>query len=287
MMLYDRENISQSQLVKIMTTILIIEDTQDIRELIATTLKMHKFDVLTAKNGHEGVELAETTDPDLIICDIMMPLLNGYEVFKRLFDSGIVPLTPFVFLTALDKRNDVRRGMVLGADDYIVKPFTPQALVASIEAVLLRREILARAYKQDNTNYDIFLSYSHDDREHMHKVRAALQEANFEVWTDEQIEPSRDWAEAVAQMIKNSGCVVAILSENAAESTWVGRELGYAEANETRIFPLLVYGEEENKCVPLRLINHQFIDVRRDFDEIKKLIRAIRDYLHLIADDID
>jgi CheY-like chemotaxis protein len=267
-----------------MTTVLVIEDTQDIRELIVQTLILYKYNALAAKNGNEGLELAEKEQPDLIICDIMMPHLNGYDVFKRLFDAGIVPITPFIFLTALDNRNDIRRGMVLGADDYIIKPFAPKDLIASLESVLLRREILARAYSQADSNYDIFISYSHDDRQNMHLVREALQEANFDVWTDEKIEPSRDWAEAIAEMIKNSACVVAVLSENAAQSTWVGRELGYAEANNTRIFPILLHGEE-NKCIPLRLINHQFIDLRQDFGEIKKLIGAIRGHLHLLADD--
>lgn len=271
-------------LVGIMTTVLVVEDTKDIRELITQTLTFHKYDVLTAKNGHEGVEIAEAERPDIIICDIMMPLLNGYDVFKRLFDSGIVPITPFIFLTALDNRNDVRNGMVLGADDYIVKPFAPNDLIASLEAVLLRREILARAYKQDDSDYDIFISYSHDDRQYMHRVRDALQEADFEVWTDEKIETGQDWENTVAEMIKNSACIVALLSETAAASKWVGRELGYAEANETQIFPLLLHGDE-NKCVPLRLINHQFIDVRQDFKEIQKLIEIIQSHQGILGDE--
>jgi|GEM_PF-5401536 len=262
-----------------MTTILVIEDTDDIRNMIEMALKMKKYDVITAKNGSEGVRIAEEHRPDLIICDVMMPLLNGYEVFKRLSDTGIVPRTPFVFATALDRPADVRYGMVLGADDYITKPFEIRDLQDSVADVLKRRDDLDAVEEQDDIENDIFLSYSHENTDLMHRVRDALQEEGFSVWCDEEIEPGRDWATALAEMITYSHCVVCILSGHSAHSKWVGRELGYAEINETPIFPILLQGDPNNS-VPLRLVNHQFVDGRHEFDEaIQRLVASIRDNL--------
>lgn len=268
-----------------MTTILVIEDTHDIRTMIEMALKMKQYDVITAKNGSEGVRMAEEQDPDLIICDVMMPILNGYEVFKRLRDTGIVPYTPFIFATALDRPSDVRYGMVLGADDYIVKPFDIKELQDNVADVLKRRDDLDAVEEQDEMENDIFLSYSHKDAPLMRQVRQALQEKGFSVWCDEEIEAGRDFSIALAEMITYSRCVVCLLSAHSADSKWVGRELGYAEINKTAIFPLLLQGDTHHS-VPLRLVNHQFVDAREDFDgAIQRLSASIIAYL--TDDDIE
>jgi DNA primase len=101
------------------------------------------------------------------------------------------------------------------------------------------------------------------------------------------IEPADDWEEAVAQTIKNAGCLVALLTENAAQSEWVRRELGFAEANQTRIFPLLLRGNSQ-ETIPLRLITHQFIDARQDYeDAMRRLIGVIREHLKILDDAED
>jgi DNA-binding response OmpR family regulator len=262
-------------------TILVIEDNDDIRQLMVQSLKMKQYGVHAARNGKEGIELAAEVEPDLIICDIMMPSLNGYEVYKRLFEMDIVPLTPFVFITALGQRNDIRRGMVLGADDYIVKPFSPSELQEAVKSILMRRELLQQLMGRPQSAYDVFLSYSHQDTDLMEQVKGSLQEAGFAVWADKLIEPGHDWAEVVAESIKNSGCVVAVLTEHAADSVWVGRELGYAEINDTQIFPLLLRGRAA-KAIPLRLINHQYIDAREAYQAgMQQLIRTLKEHLGL------
>ncbi len=262
-----------------MTTVLVIEDTIDIRNMIEMALKMQKYEVITATNGSEGVRAAEEHHPDLIICDIMMPLLNGYEVFKRLQDSGIVPRIPFIFSTALDKSSDVRRGLVMGADDYITKPFEIKDFLDVVNEVLKRRELVNAVEDSGDNENQIFISYSHDDTEAMRHLRQGLQEAGFKVWSDEEIETGHDWAEALAKMITRSDCVVCMLSNTASQSKWVGRELGYAEANDTDIFPILVQGDP-NHAVPIRLINHQFVDARSNFDHaIQRLIATIQESL--------
>lgn len=249
-----------------MTTILVIEDTKDIREMMVTSLKMRNYTVITAHNGSDGVYAAEEHHPDLIICDIMMPLLNGYEVFKRLHDVEIVPETPFIFATALDQAGDIERARIMGADDYIVKPFGVEDFLNTVQKVLERRDLVQSI---DDSDFEpeqyVFISYSHADRSFMKALRNHLQEAGFTLWTDEQIEPGDEWELVLARMITKSSCVLCMLSENAAQSKWVGREIAYAEHAGTRVLPVLMHGRQRDS-IPIRLINHQFIDLRQDFD---------------------
>ncbi|MFT5673433.1 MAG: DNA-binding response OmpR family regulator, partial [Polaribacter sp.] len=106
-----------------MIKILIIEDNQDVRENTAEILELANYEVYTAEDGEKGVALAKLIQPDVIICDIMMPELNGYDVLLHLNKDKKTAGIPFIFLTAKTERTDVRKGMNLGADDYLTKPF--------------------------------------------------------------------------------------------------------------------------------------------------------------------
>ncbi|MCW3467294.1 response regulator [Chitinophaga nivalis] len=121
-----------------MQTILLIEDNTDIRENMAEILELANYRVITASNGKEGVALALDALPDLIVCDIMMPVLDGYGVLHMLHKNKALQGTPFIFLTARAERADIRRGMELGADDYITKPFEGTELLSAIESRLKR-----------------------------------------------------------------------------------------------------------------------------------------------------
>ena len=105
------------------TTLLIIEDNEDIRESTAEILELAGYTVLKAENGKKGVELAQAHLPDLILCDIMMPELDGYGVLYLLNKNPETATIPFIFLTAKTERVDMRKGMEMGADDYLTKPF--------------------------------------------------------------------------------------------------------------------------------------------------------------------
>lgn len=124
-----------------MKKILIIEDEPQTCENLATILEMEGYQPLTALNGRRGVELAMTERPDLILCDVTMPELDGHSVLKVLRDTIATATTPFIFLTARGERNDLREGMNLGADDYLVKPATATELLGAVEA-RLKRELL-------------------------------------------------------------------------------------------------------------------------------------------------
>lgn len=119
-----------------------IEDDKTLLENTATFLQMKEYEVFTARSGREGIDAALQQMPDLIICDIMMPGLDGYEVLKTLRNISHTAVTPFIFLTAKAEKPDFRKGMQLGADDYISKPFDFNDLVNAIEMRLEKAETL-------------------------------------------------------------------------------------------------------------------------------------------------
>jgi len=123
-----------------MNKLVVIEDNHEMRENIQEILELADYEVLTAKNGKEGVDLVKSVLPDLIICDIMMPELDGYGVLYYLSKSSKTSGIPFIFLTAKSEKTDVRKGMNLGADDYISKPFEEMDLLAAVESRLSKRK---------------------------------------------------------------------------------------------------------------------------------------------------
>jgi CRP-like cAMP-binding protein len=132
-----------------MNTILLIEDNTEVRENTAEILELANYRVITAENGKIGVEKAMQDIPDLIICDIMMPVLDGYGVLHLLNKNEQLRSIPFIFLTAKAERIDFRKGMEMGADDYITKPFTDIELLNSIERRLRKVELLRKEYTAD------------------------------------------------------------------------------------------------------------------------------------------
>lgn len=131
----------------IMKTILLIEDNDDIRENTAEILDLAGYKVLTAENGKTGVELAMEHKPDLVICDIMMPVLDGYGVLHMLQRNEETQDTPFIFLTAKTERGDFRKGMEMGADDYITKPFSGTDLLHAIESRLKKATLRQQEFQ--------------------------------------------------------------------------------------------------------------------------------------------
>ncbi|MFY0607027.1 MAG: response regulator [Cyclobacteriaceae bacterium] len=123
--------------------ILVIEDQQDVRENIEELLDLSGYDVVTAPNGKEGVKKALSELPNLILCDIMMPEMDGYEVLYLIAKNPNVASTPFIFLTAKAEKTDFRKGMNMGADDYITKPFDHMELLNAIERRLAKYETLS------------------------------------------------------------------------------------------------------------------------------------------------
>lgn len=139
-------------------TILLIEDNKDVRENTAEILELANYKVLTAPDGKEGVELAKAEFPDLIICDIMMPGLDGYGVLHLISKDPQLSTVPFIFLTAKAERSDLRKGMEMGADDYITKPFDKTELLNAVESRIRKSELLKKDYQQDIEGLGTFIS---------------------------------------------------------------------------------------------------------------------------------
>jgi len=135
-----------------MKKILLIEDDVILRENTSELLELSDYEVVTAANGKIGLELAKESLPNIIVCDIMMPELDGYGVLEALSKNENTKHIPFIFLSAKTERKDVRKGMDLGADDYITKPFEEEELVSAIESRLAKAAILRDRTRPDDTN---------------------------------------------------------------------------------------------------------------------------------------
>ncbi len=122
-----------------MKKILVIEDQAAMRRNLLTILSMEGFQTLAAENGQQGLELAQKERPDLILCDVMMPALDGYALLQALRQEKDLATIPFIFLTAKGEKTEVRAGMNLGADDYLAKPVTREDLLAAINSRLERK----------------------------------------------------------------------------------------------------------------------------------------------------
>lgn len=148
-----------------MKKILLIEDNNDMRENTAEILSLSGYEVITAENGKVGVDKAKRQMPDLIICDIMMPELDGYGVLHILGRNPDTAKIPFVFLTAKVEKEDVRKGMNMGADDYLTKPFSDVELLDAIEMRLKRAEILKKEFSPGIEGVKEFFSEAKEYKE--------------------------------------------------------------------------------------------------------------------------
>lgn len=146
-------------------TVIVIEDEPQMRKNLARILELEHFNALTAADGDSGLELIKQHTPDIILCDITLPGLDGFAVLKQLRSSLATSLIPFIFLTAKGEKSDQRLGMTLGADDYISKPFTPDDLLHAIRTLLQKHEAW-NASTQNKLDYksNFVTSVTHDLR---------------------------------------------------------------------------------------------------------------------------
>jgi len=140
-----------------MKKILLIEDNTEIRENTEEILSLASYEVITAPNGKIGVTLAQEQRPDLIVCDIMMPELDGYGVLHILSKKTETAQIPFIFLTAKTERADIRKGMDLGADDYLTKPFDDTELLNAVETRLNKFSIRSKNYQTSSEGLETFI----------------------------------------------------------------------------------------------------------------------------------
>ncbi len=166
-----------------MKTILLIEDNADIRENTAEILELSNYKVIVAENGKAGVEKALEHTPDLIICDIMMPVLDGYGVLHAVHKNERIKNTPFIFLTAKSERNDFRKGMELGADDYISKPFDGTELLNAVDSRLKKLDLLKEQLSPgiEGLNHLIEVSFGNN------ALQALTENRNTNIYKKKQV----------------------------------------------------------------------------------------------------
>ena len=147
------------------TRILVIEDEPRMRDNIATILKMEGYEVSEAADGVEGIEICKQIQPDLILCDISMPNLDGHGTLLALRDDWQTAQIPFIFLTAHGEQSEIRSGMNTGADDYIVKPFETTDLLNSVESRLKRKAELSHTGPAQEPSPEMLISLGLTARE--------------------------------------------------------------------------------------------------------------------------
>lgn len=141
--------------------VLLIEDDKTVRENTAEILDLSDYTVFTARDGEEGVALAKEKLPDIIVCDVMMPKLDGYGVLAQLAEDDNTVEIPFIFLSAKTDHKDIRRGMDLGADDYLTKPYEEEDLINAIESRIAKTEILKTKHAAHKTEIKQNLNIEH------------------------------------------------------------------------------------------------------------------------------
>ncbi len=166
-----------------MKKIVLVEDNPDVRETTQEILELADYKVATAASGKKGVELAKSEKPDLIICDIMMPDLDGYGVLRILSKNPDTSNVPFIFLTAKSEKSDIRKGMNLGADDYITKPFEEGELLEAIDIRLRKSENLKKVLKTNIAGLNEFL----DEASGMQELQELSMERKTKTYRKKEI----------------------------------------------------------------------------------------------------
>lgn len=154
-----------------MNKILVIEDEAQVRENIKEILELNDFVVAVAETGMVGLQKVKETLPELIICDVMMPGMTGYQVLEKLRQDELAVGVPFVFLTAKADRGDQRQGMNLGADDYLTKPFEPQELLDAVRARLAKRSAAEQQVSSQASKNQVLTQEISKHRQKMHETK--------------------------------------------------------------------------------------------------------------------
>ncbi len=145
-----------------MKKVLIIEDNKDVRENTADILELADYEVETAEDGKKGVEKTQQFHPDIIICDVMMPQMDGYGVLEELSKNKAMASIPFIFLTAKSEKADFRKGMNLGADDYLTKPFEEHELLEAVACRLQKNDFLRKEFSKNIEGINQFFEDAFD-----------------------------------------------------------------------------------------------------------------------------
>jgi CheY-like chemotaxis protein len=193
--------------------VLVVEDDPSIVVFVVDNLEYLKYDAFVARNGKEGLSRAFEIIPDLIILDVMMPEMDGFEVCERLKTSDKTKNIPVLMLTAKGQVQDKVKGFNVGADDYLPKPYEKDEFESRVKA-LLRRPVIMNQKDQDTSSQVIFLSYARTDQSVVEQIYQSLVE-DFRPWMDiHDIIGGEDWLHAIYAAIDKCELFIPILSNN-------------------------------------------------------------------------
>lgn len=194
-----------------MKKILVIDDAEFILESTATLLEFEGYTVITASDGEEGIAAAKEHKPDLILCDISMPNMDGYGVIQELRNESVTRTTPFIFLTAFTEKANMRQGMELGADDFLVKPYTRDELLSAIDSQWKKYSIIEETVQQkvDEVGKNVTYALPHEFRTVLNQIMGS---ARFLGSNPEEIEPAE--IVELADDIKDSAKRLIKITEN-------------------------------------------------------------------------
>ena len=225
-----------------MTTVLVIDDQITAREVTTDILTAVGFKVITAASGQDGIQLAQSLLPDLILCDIAMPQMTGYEVLRAIRQHPTTAMTPFIFLSAQTAKADQRRGMELGADDYLTKPFTPDELIQALKARLEKQVALRTFSKQalDSLRSSLSTTLPHELRTPLHGITGFTQLLKMPAI-----------AQNPAEVVEIADCILtsAARLENLIEKFLLYGRLSHLIGNSSDLLMLQV-----QPCMPANLI---------------------------------
>jgi two-component system, sensor histidine kinase and response regulator len=190
-----------------MKTILVVDDAEFILESASTLLRFEGYNVLTAADGEEGVEAAFTQKPDLILCDISMPKLDGYGVLDKIRANPATETIPFIFLTAFTEKSNMRAGMEKGADDFLIKPYTRDELISAIDAQWSKHSRIEKQVQEkvDEVGKSVTYTLPHEFRTVLNEVINSAKYMNAysnEIAAEEIKEVSNDIVESSNRLLK-------------------------------------------------------------------------------------
>jgi len=237
--------------------LLVVEDENDIGNLLKLCFTGLGMDVTVTVLGREGLALFSTQLFDLVMLDVNLPDIDGFEVMRVIKNSGNRNV-PVYFLTARDERDSRLEGLGLGADDYITKPFEIEELKLRINIGLKHRQNYLKVAEQNQAGEaagHVFISYSHKDSEYTHKLAGEMERYNIPVWIDDRIDYGTRWPQVIQEKIDSCKAFVLIMSDNARASDWVNNELTYAMGKGRKVFPLLLKGETWLAVASIQYVN--------------------------------
>lgn len=252
-----------------MTKILVIEDEPGLREEIVDILGFEGYESFGAENGLMGVTMAREIKPDLIVSDVMMPQMDGYEVLLQLRSDPQTLMIPFLFLTAKAERADMRKGMVLGADDYLIKPFKHEELLEAIQSRLNKRENIAKHYEGQVAELRQAIAHTLP-----HELRTPITAIlGYSVFISEGVEMlPREKIKDMSESIYKAGLRLHRLVENYL----LYAQLEFMDIKSEKIARLKRY-YVENPTYPANLVTMMAMDKAREFERTADFVMNIED----------